>query len=76
MSYTIVLSAPAEKEIDDSFNWYEDRLQGLGIRFIENIEKTLLQVSRHPESYPVKKEKFREIVIEKFPYQQKSQIEI
>jgi len=55
MSYAIVLSALAEKEIDSSFNWYEDRLQGLGNRFLDNIEKAFRQISLHPSFTPVKK---------------------
>lgn len=68
MSYVIVLSSHAEKEIDSSFNWYEDRLPGLGIRFLEFVEKSILQLSLHPEFYPNKRGKYREIPIEKFPY--------
>jgi len=63
MSYTIVLSSLAEKEIDSSFNWYEDRLAGLGIRFLELVEKSILQISQHPEFYPNKKGKYREVPI-------------
>lgn len=56
MSYAIVLSSLAEKEIENSFNWYEDRLPGLGMRFLEFVEKSILQLSLHPEFYPTKKE--------------------
>jgi plasmid stabilization system protein ParE len=58
----------AEKEIEESFNWYEDRVKGLGLRFIGYIEKAMDQISSNPESYPNKKGKYREIIIERFPY--------
>lgn len=68
MSYAVILSSAAEEEVEDSFNWYEDRVGGLGIRFIEHIEKSINRIVLNPESYAVKKGKYREIPVEKFPY--------
>ncbi|GAA0543787.1 type II toxin-antitoxin system RelE/ParE family toxin [Chitinophaga japonensis] len=68
MKYAILLSTAAEKEIEESFNWYEDRLGGLGARFMAYIERSIGHIAANPEAYPNKKGKYREIPVEKFPY--------
>jgi plasmid stabilization system protein ParE len=64
----ILLSSEAKKEIDDSFHWYEERLEGLGERFIEFIDKAFQLIAQTPERFPVKSGAFREFVVNKFPY--------
>lgn len=68
MSYEAIFSSAALKETEDSFQWYEDRLPGLGKRFIGAIDKSIIQILQHPEGYPAKKGKYREISLNKFPY--------
>ena len=64
----IVLSVIALKELEESFDWYEERLTGLGERFVEVIDKALNIVSDDPKAFPKKKGNYREIVINKFPF--------
>jgi len=68
VSYQAIFSSAALKETEDSFQWYEDRLPGLGERFIGSLDKSISQLLNSPESYPVKKGKYREISLSKFPY--------
>jgi hypothetical protein len=34
MSYQVFLQEPAELDLEDAYNWYEDRSQGLGSEFM------------------------------------------
>ena len=36
-AFTIVISSKAQKEIAQAWDWYEDRQQGLGDRFVKEI---------------------------------------
>ena len=65
-TYEIVLRA--RKEILEAWEWYEDRQEGLGGRFINQVNLKIKQVIQAPERYPEKKRSFRETNIEVFPY--------
>ena len=68
MSYKVILSELALKELEDSSGWYEERAIGLGERFITIIDKSFNAISNNPKAYPKKKANYREFIIDKFPY--------
>lgn len=68
MKYRIELHPSAVQELNEAFEWYEDRSPGLGHRFIEAIDKKFAELSIHPERYPKKKASFREVAMKVFPY--------
>jgi plasmid stabilization system protein ParE len=68
MSYRIELHPEAIAELNDSYQWYEERSPGLGERFISSLNKRLEELRSTPERYAKKKGNFREVGIEVFPY--------
>lgn len=68
IDYKSILSSEAVKELQESFEWYEVRCEGLGIQFIEHIDKTIRLIRKNPETFPVKGGSYREVVINKFPF--------
>lgn len=67
IAYSVIISHRAEKEIIDSWNWYEERQRGLGDRFIaELLHKTSL-IQKHPETYTIKHKAYREAPLTVFP---------
>mgnify|MGYP001549403676 FL=1 len=68
MSYKAIFSSSALKEVKDSYNWYEQRSNGLGDRFFQYVNKSIELIISNPEAFPIKKNKFRETPIDKFPY--------
>ena len=68
MTYTIDLHPEAIREINDSYQWYEDRLEGLGHRFMNAVDKQLSSIARHPELYAKKKGNYRESLVKGFPF--------
>ena len=68
MNISFSFSAAAEKEVRESFNWYEEQSVGLGVRFTETIDNALISISKNPEAYKNRKENTREFVVKKFPY--------
>jgi mRNA-degrading endonuclease RelE of RelBE toxin-antitoxin system len=68
MENKAILSSVATKEIQDSYQWYEDRLEGLGSRFVGIIDKTIEFILLSPDGYPEKSPPYREIVLKNFPY--------
>lgn len=68
MSYKVELHLEAVHELQDAYLWYEERSEGLGLRFITYTNKCLSQIAENPESYPRKKGPYREALLEVFPY--------
>jgi hypothetical protein len=68
MKCQITISSPAAKDLQESFEWYENLSVGLGFRFIEVVEQVLGIMAFYPESFPQKKKPFREASIKRFPY--------
>lgn len=68
MNARIELHPEAIEELEESYQWYENRLEGLGNRFIASINKRLNEIAEHPERYAKKKRNYREVMIEGFPY--------
>lgn len=68
MAFFVVLSSTALQELETSVDWYNERQDGLGERFIEAVDKRLTLLADTPDMFPVKRSGYNEVVIEKFPY--------
>ncbi len=68
MDCKIIFSTKATKELHESFKWYENRSVGLGVLFVQFIDKTIRLIELNPEGYPNKVGPYREVAFSKFPY--------
>lgn len=68
MKCQIIISTSAAKDLQESFEWYENLSIGIGFRFVEFVDKVLSILEFYPESFPLKKDPFREASIKRFPY--------
>jgi plasmid stabilization system protein ParE len=68
MSYSSVLSERARKELQHSWEWYEDRQTGLGDRFVKTVFEKLKQIEDNPAKGMQRNGKYREATIKIFPY--------
>jgi hypothetical protein len=68
LAYTAILSTRAQKEIIESWNWYEERQQGLGDRFLNEVIKSIHSIEQDPESYGTKYKSYKETSINIFPF--------
>jgi len=66
--YSVIFSARAQKEIAQSWNWYEDRQQGLGDRFIKEVISRVKLIQQHPDRYPLRYRSYRETPVPVFPF--------
>jgi plasmid stabilization system protein ParE len=63
-----VFRAVADAELPQSAEWYERQQDGLGLRFIDQVQKVLDNILESPERYPVALRDVREAIVSKFPY--------
>lgn len=68
MSYSLLLRPEAELDIQDAYQFYEERSQGLGSEFVRSIDACFSKIGRNPMAYPTVHRQIRRALIRKFPY--------
>ncbi|KRD06366.1 hypothetical protein ASE21_19560 [Flavobacterium sp. Root901] len=69
MAFKIKVLPLAEKEIDESVEFYESRNKGLGKQFLIYIKSYLKVLKTNPELFEIKREPgYREMTLVKFPF--------
>lgn len=66
--YTSILSARALKEITQAWEWYEERQQRLGDRFLKEVINKIRLVEQNPERYPTRYKAYKEAPVPIFPF--------
>lgn len=70
MKHTIIISLNAQKEEAEAYLFYENKSEGLGERFLQEVEKALKKIAANPTfySYSDSTKSLRDFAIEKFPF--------
>jgi plasmid stabilization system protein ParE len=66
--YEFVLMDEAESDLDEAFIWYELQRPGLGIIFIEDVEKVFQFIEQNPVASERIYQKIHRKVVKRFPY--------
>ena len=64
----LIVNPPAELDIDDAATWYESRVVGLGVRFLEAVDASFDSIAMSPAQYPVVHRDVQRILLRGFPY--------
>lgn len=64
----IIFHPEARAEMRESVDFYEARLDGLGLRFLSAVEQTTERTSAHPEAGVPLGGEFRKRIVPGFPY--------
>ena len=68
MSRRLIVRPEAEAEMAEAFDWYEDRVPGLGSEFLLCVDAVLGAILRSPEQYPRVHRTVRRALTRRFPY--------
>ena len=68
LKYASIYTARAQKDLVDSFTWYEQQKKGLGDRFIGAVKHKIEKIEQNPESFAIKYQSYREASVSAFPY--------
>lgn len=68
MKYTLIFHTYTEVDISNGYNWYEDKQEGLGERFLMELATCYYQLETHPEYYGSVVKNYRRITLKHFPY--------
>ena len=68
MSYSLEFLPEVKLEMQEAFQWYEGRQEGLGDDFTAEVEKALERLLRSPTSYGIVFHGMRRMAVTRFPY--------
>lgn len=68
MSLRLIVSPAAETDLRETFTWYEQRSAGLGVAFLEAVEKKFLLISSSPAIFRKRVGPYRLAATARFPY--------
>ena len=64
----VVLAKRAEEEMQAAASYYEERLNGLGNRFLDEVLLTGRRIVEQPEAWPIISGRIRRCLLQRFPY--------
>lgn len=64
----IVFDELASFEYQDTIEFYELEVSGLGIKFKEEVKRALRSISKFPELGTIEREEIRRYILHKFPF--------
>ncbi len=68
MTYQIIVRPEATREVQDAFDWYEEKSEGLGLEFLRAAEACMAGVQRNPRAFPAVHNEVHRALLRKFPY--------
>ena len=56
------------REVEEACDWYDERKDGLGDEFFQELEAVLVLIARNPQAFPKASEDGRKGRLRRFPY--------
>lgn len=69
MNLELIIRSVAEAELAEAFDWYEERVPGLGSDFLLSVDAALNVITRNPQQYPIVHKTIRRALTRRFPYE-------
>jgi len=64
-----IIRPEAESEMTDAYDWYEDRVSGLGSEFLLCVDAVFEAIQRNPHQFPAVHKVVRRAITRRFPYE-------
>ena len=68
MNFSLLIRPEARDDIEQAFDWYESRREGLGFEFERCLEDAFARVLRDPESHATIFDDVRRVPVRRFPF--------
>lgn len=59
MSHMLVIKPLAEKDIIETYTWYNEEQEGLGDTFLDQLERSLEFIEKSPRQYQIRYKEVR-----------------
>jgi plasmid stabilization system protein ParE len=64
----LLILATAEADIDEAFEWYEQRQTGLGFEFMRAVDARIRSIQRNPDMCGFVESPYRRALVRRFPF--------
>jgi plasmid stabilization system protein ParE len=64
----IIIRREAQLEVQEAFQYYQEKSEGLGFEFMRSLDATLQTIKRNPLAYQKIYKETRRVLLRKFPY--------
>jgi len=64
----IIVRLDAQIEVQEAFQYYQDKSEGLGFEFMRSVDAALQSVKRNPLAFQKTYKEARRVLLRKFPY--------
>jgi plasmid stabilization system protein ParE len=64
----VVVRRLARLDIENAASWYENRVSGLGVRFVDEVDRCFESISAGPDQYPIVHRDIHRALLKQFPY--------
>jgi plasmid stabilization system protein ParE len=64
----ITFLSPAQRELDDAVAWYNEQAAGLGLEFLDELDRTVRRALAFPTSCPEIEQGIRRCLLARFPF--------
>jgi len=68
MKHELIVRRRAEAQAFLARDWYESQLEGLGRRFIDELDQAIQKAHENPQHYQVVHRDVRRVLLRRFPY--------
>jgi plasmid stabilization system protein ParE len=68
MTHKLIVRRRAEVQAFHARDWYESQLDGLGHRFVDELDRAIQKAHQNPQHYQVVHREIRRVLLRRFPY--------
>lgn len=68
MARRLVVQRQSDLDIQAAALWYEDQRAGLGMRFLDELDKVFQRIADNPKQFPQLEAEVRRVLLDHFPY--------
>jgi plasmid stabilization system protein ParE len=67
-NFTLIVKQEADKEVTEAYRWYENKVEGLGERFLDALEDCYNAIDINPTTFQKIHKQYRQAILNTFPY--------
>jgi plasmid stabilization system protein ParE len=67
MAYKLIIKPLAERDITETYQWYNEKQAGLGDDFLNELERSLDFIKANPNQYQIRYKEVRMTKVRRFP---------
>ena len=68
MGFQVLITRPAQTDLDEIFYWYDEQKDALGFLFLSEFDKTIANIRYNPFFASIYEENVRIASLKRFPY--------